>query len=101
MGTRIELQSLLENILGSQNVYFQPPASIKMNYPCIVYSKSDIVNINANNNVYKQTNRYLITVIDKNPDSIIADKISRLSMCNFERNYASDNLNHYVFNLYF
>jgi len=33
MGTRLELQNLLENILGSRNVYFQPPENLKLNYP--------------------------------------------------------------------
>lgn len=54
MGSRLELQSELEKILGSRNVYFQPPASVKIKYPAIVYSRKSIDNNFANNTVYKQ-----------------------------------------------
>ena len=36
---RLELQDLLETVLGSQYVYFQPPATLRMRYPCIVYAR--------------------------------------------------------------
>ena len=95
--SRIKLQNILEEILGSRNVYFQPPENIKMKYPAIVYSRSDIKNTYADNEVYKQDNVYQITVIDANPDSDIVKKISKLPMCRYNRNFKSDNLNHDVF----
>ena len=94
---RIKLQNILEEILGSRNVYFQPPENIKMKYPAIVYTRSDIKNTYADNEVYKQDNVYQITVIDTNPDSDIVKKISKLPMCRYNRNFKSDNLNHDVF----
>lgn len=101
MGNRLGLQALFEKLLGSRNVYYQPPASVKLNYPAIVYSRDDIDNVFANNRVYMQTTAYMVTVIDKNPDSEIVKKVSCLPMCNFERHYTSDNLNHDVFTLYY
>lgn len=101
MHSRIDLQKVLEGILGSRNVYFQPPASVRMSYPAIVYSRSDIENRFANNNVYKQFIAYEVTVIDKNPDSEIVAKISQLPYCSFNRHYEADNLNHDVFTLYY
>lgn len=101
MGTRIQLQSLLEALLVSRNVYFQPPPSVKMKYPCVVYSLSDIDTKFADNNPYSNSRRYQLTAIDPNPDSTIPDKLAWLPMCIFDRSYASDNLNHYVFNIYF
>ena len=95
--SRIKLQNILEEILGSRNVYFQPPENIKMKYPAIVYTRSDIKNTYADNEVYKQDNVYQITVIDTNPDSDIVKKISKLPMCRYNRNFKSDNLNHDVF----
>ena len=83
--------------MGSRNVYFQPPENIKMKYPAIVYTRSDIKNTYADNEVYKQDNVYQITVIDANPDSDIVKKISKLPMCRYNRNFKSDNLNHDVF----
>lgn len=98
---RYELQAMLESILGSSNVYFQPPLNIEMAYPCIVYKRDNADTKHANNNVYRYTKRYQVTVIDKDPDSDIPDKIAALSLCGFDRHYTADNLNHDVFNLFF
>lgn len=38
MNSRIDLHEELRAILGSGFVYFQPPESVKMIYPCIVYA---------------------------------------------------------------
>ena len=101
MVTRIDLQNVLEELLGSRNVYYQPPESLKMSYPAIVYSRKTIDNSYANNSVYKQNYAYEITVIDKNPDSEIVNKVSKLPTCRFDRHFKSDNLNHDVFTLYY
>lgn len=101
MGSRLELQALLEQLLGSRNVYYQPPSSIFMNYPAIVYSRNDIENRHANNGVYTQHMAYSVIVIDENPDSEYVKKVSKLQMCSFDRHYTKDNLNHDVFTLYF
>lgn len=98
---RTELQTILERILGSRNVYFQPPESFKMNYPCIVYEKSSMYTNHADNSKYRKLNRYTITVIDKNPDSTVPDKIADLQYCSFDRTFRADNLNHSALTLYF
>ena len=97
MGSRLELQNLLESILGSRNVYYQPPESIKIKYPAIIYSRNNIDNNFADDIVYMQNHTYQIMVIDANPDSEIINKISKLPMCRYDRHYTSDNLNHDVF----
>lgn len=101
MERRIELQRLLEDVLDSRNVYFQPPESVKMSYPAIVYSRGGIDNTFANNTVYMQKLRYEITVIDEDPDSDIVGKVSKLPSCSFNRHFEKDNLNHDVFILYY
>ena len=101
MGSRLELHDLLCEILGSKNAYYQPPESIKMNYPAIVYSRSDIDNRYADNSVYMQFHEYQIIVIDEDPDSEIVKKVSNMPNISFDRHYTSDNLNHDVFTLYF
>lgn len=101
MSRRTELQTLLEEILGSKNVYFQPPDTFSMKYPAIVYSLNRIDKKSANDSSYIQKRSYTVTLIDKNPDSEFIDKISSLPLCQFDRPYKSDNLNHYVFTLYF
>ena len=101
MGSRLELHDKLKEILGSNFVYFQPPESLKMNYPAIVYQLSDIDNTYANNAVYKQALAYDVTVIHNNPDNDVFLKVSSLPFCRFDRHFKSDNLNHYVFTLYY
>ena len=102
MASRLELHEEFCNILGSRNVYFQPPASIKLNYPCIVYSISNVNKQNANDKMYKSMNEYKVVVIDSDPDSEIPSKIiAHFPMCRFDRAYTSDNLNHSALSLYY
>ena len=101
MFSRIELQDELEKVLGSKNVYYQPPESVKMDYPAIVYRRSDIDNDFADDLVYKQSHFYELIVIDKNPDSEIVEAISKLPTCRYDRHYTADNLNHDVFTIYY
>lgn len=101
MGTRLDLQNLLEDILGTGNVYFQPPETIKINYPCIIYKRDYSNSIFADNKPYKNTKRYSVTVIDRNPDSLTLDKMDALPMCTFIRHLTVENLNHDIYNLYF
>jgi hypothetical protein len=96
-----ELQATFEDLLGSRNVYYNPPASVKMKYDAIVFSRSNIGNTFANNLVYRQLHRYQVTVITYDPDAEIISKISRLPMCTFDRHFVSDDLHHNVFTLYF
>lgn len=98
---RLELHEVLVNILGSRNVYYQPPESIKLHYPAIIYSRNNIQNNFANNDVYAQHYSYEVTVIDEDPDSEIVDKISRMPTARFERHYTSDDLNHDVYQIMF
>ena len=99
MSRRLELHEILCDVLGSRNVYFQPPATVQMKYPAIVYSRQDIENVFADNGVYQQSHIYQVIVIDANPDSEIVHKVSKLPMCVYDRHYASDNLNHDVFSI--
>ena len=107
MDKRLELHEILCGIVnitepdGDRHVYFQPPESVKIKYPAIIYSRNDIDNMFANNDVYKQTYNYQVTAIDRDPDSEIVDKVSKLPTCRFNRHFVSDNLNHDVFILYY
>ncbi|NSJ25532.1 hypothetical protein [Blautia glucerasea] len=100
MKTRLELQSKLEELLGFRHVYYQPPESVKMEYPAIRYSKSMIRSQEANNGTYIENERYEITVIDKKPDNPVIKKLLALPHCGYERQYRADNLNHDVLTIY-
>jgi len=103
MGTRLELQTFLQSIMDSYTgfVYFQPPPSIEMSYPCIVYDRSNIRTDYADNNPYNLKKEYTITVIDRDPDSSIPDQIAMIPTSSFSRSYKADNLNHDVFTIFY
>jgi len=98
---RLKLQELLEEILGTRNVYFQPPANVKMNYPAIVYQRDALDSKFAGNRPYSLTKRYEVTIIDRDPDSSIPDRVAALPLSSFSRHFVVDNLNHDVYTLYF
>lgn len=99
--TRLEFQTFLETFKGDRNVYFQPPPSLQMKYPAIKYSLSDIVNTHADNLSYLQSKAYQLVYITKNPDDPMIDYISQLPMCEFDRHYTADNLNHYSYTIFY
>ncbi len=101
MKSRLELQTLLEELLGSRNVYFQPPETVKMKYPCIVYNLDDKFSRYADDGTYVLYNRYEITYMTKDPDDTKQDDIASLKKCRFNRFFVSENINHYVYNIYF
>lgn len=102
MASRLELHEELREILKTKNVYFNPPSSFEMNYPCIRYSLSGIDLTSANNDNYLIAKKYEVIVIDYDPDTTIYDElIRRFPKCRFDRSYIADNLYHYVFTLYY
>lgn len=102
MDHRLILQKRLEEILGSKNVYFQPPEGVKMNYPCFVYQLAGADIVDADDSVYRYQSRYTLTLITRKPDVMNpAIIVSSLPYCRFDRPFVSDGLHHFVFTLYF
>ena len=101
MGTRIDLHEILCTILGSRNVYFQPPASIQMKYPAIVYEFDHVHGPQADNKLYLKDRRYAVKYISRNPDNTVIDDLLELPYCSFDRRFENDNLYHDCFDLYF
>lgn len=101
MDRRLSLHSILEQTLGSTHVYYQAPATVAMRYPCLVYTLSRIDTRFADNGPYKHKKGYTITHITQDPDSDVVDRLMALPMCTFDRAYRAENLNHFVFNIYY
>lgn len=99
MDRRLELHDILLGI--ADHAYFQPPETVKMKYPCIVYHHSANDTSFADNRPYQVVKRYTAIVIDRDPDSDIPDRMAQLPMCSLERTYTMSNLNHWVFNIYY
>lgn len=98
---RIELQTLLEKLLGSRNVYFQPPENIKLHYPCIIYELSNFNTIKADNRDYLLHDRYTVTLIHRDPDNDLKRTIQELPNCSLDRSFVTENLYHYAFTLFY
>ena len=104
---RLELQAILEEILseyaadGKQHVWFQPPSSVYLTYPCILYSLSSKEILSANNGKYRTRNKYTLTLIDRDPESILQARIESLPYCAFDRVFSVDGLHHYTYTIYF
>ena len=101
MGNRLDLQTKFEEILGSRNVYFQPPASLSMRYPAIRYELKDFQNKSANNSSsYITSTGYECTLISREPDTVYLQEIFKIPHCKFGRYYRAENLHHYTFTIY-
>ena len=101
MASKPDIQTVLEELLGSRNVYLQPPENEKMSYPAIRYSLDDIQVNNANDSKYAKFKGYQLILLDYDPDSVYIDKILDLPYCHFVNFYTKDGLNHFVFKLYY
>ena len=123
MSKRLELHNILLGVFGSDSpnsyflqsafpsftpasdryVYFQPPSTVKMKYPCIVYSRSERnsrIQV-ANGKPYIYRRAYKVTHIDPNPDSAVIDALVNLPYCRYETHFNKDNLNHDVFTIFY
>lgn len=102
MARRLKLHEELCEILESTNVYFQPPQSLSMKYPCVRYAFGEPNQTYANDLNYNYTRRYDGVVIDRDPESTLPIKIAgHFSRCKFGKPYIADNLNHFPFTLYY
>lgn len=101
MGDRIELQRLLESILESRNVYFQPPENYRLSYPCIIYKETPWKTVFADNKPYTWFTKYEITLIHEDPDNSVKNDLRKIPQINVDQIFVNDNLYHYVYTLYF
>lgn len=83
-------------------VKYQPPPDYKLRYPCLIYERSNGKTVFAANRPYTFTNRYTVTIIDRNPDTDYVEMMAmHFPMCVMDRSFTADGLNHYVFTLYY
>lgn len=101
---RETLHDILVGIEGIKAVYYQPPSTKALQYPCIIYSLNRLNTKPANNNRYLNFPEYNVVLIDYDPESMLQRKILDLNdgcYVKFDRFYTSDNLNHWAYTLSF
>lgn len=101
MGMRSDLHEKLVNCLGNNRVYFQPPETLKLVYPCIIYTWDGENPKYADDCKYNIKKKYTVTIIERNPDSKIPDYISAIPYSSLSRRFTSDNLYHTVYSIIF
>lgn len=102
MARRADLHKILVSALGNNNVYFQPPANVKLSYPAIVYHLGGIQTLKADNTNYQKNRKYTITLIHKDPDNDVVEKLLDLKYSSMvSKPYISDGLYHYVFEVFY
>lgn len=97
---RLLLHKELKELLGNDNVYYQPPETLKIQYPCIIYELNRIGKDSADNNPYKIEPSYSVTLIHKDPDNDVVDRLINCPLSSFDKAYSADNLHHYVFTFF-
>jgi len=99
--TRVELHEAFAAFLGSENVYYRPPESKKLEYPCIVYMPHSGDSQYANNKTYIFHRSYDVQLIYKEADTDLPERFAyKFPKCRFDRSFKTDNLNHDNFVLY-
>ncbi len=101
MADRLELHAILESITGVEKVYFQPPENISMVYPAVVYNKSNIDTIHADNSLYAKKVTYQVTIISHDPDNTMGEFLLTALLARWVRGFNSNNLNHEIYEINF
>lgn len=99
-----DVRDKLYLVNNTQNVYYDPPDSIRMEYPCFRFESNNYNVTHADNKAYIKKPRWTVTYITRDVEEIetIADQMLDIfQYCNFDTSFRSDNLEHAVFNLYF
>lgn len=100
---RTKMQSMLEMLQTkageTPHVYYQPPETVKMSYPCFVYNLDDNDSMYANNVPYLNRDVYNVTYITRSPEPVLAESMRTMPKTKFIRHFTSDNLHHFVFTI--
>lgn len=99
MGPRLNLDATLRSICP--NVYFQPPESTKLKYPCIIYNLDNFDQVHADNLNYLLRAKYTVTYITRNSDDPAKVDLAEIPYCALTRSFVTDNLYHHVYSLYY
>ena len=102
---RPELSQQLHELC--ENVYFQPPESKKLVYPCIVYSFVGVDVSRADNAPYVIRREYTVQYITTNPEpelngvGMVETFLTRFDHIRHNTHFTKDNLYHDTFHLYY
>lgn len=102
MASRQKLHEELVYLLGNNNVYFQPPSSVTLKYPCIIYSLSRTDTARADNKNYIKTNEYHVKHIFKSLTNELKDQLlDNFQMISHDNRFIAEGLYNDDFTLFY
>lgn len=96
---REELHQLLLSFCP--NVYYQPPESVKLKFPCIVYSMEALSPQYADNLPYLLHQPFSMRYITRDADDELVFQLAQLPKCKHGKPYAKENLYHHPYTIYY
>ena len=102
MARRLQLHEKFCELLGTRNVYFQPPPSVQLKYDCIVYKVANRRDLKADDRQYRHLVCYEVTYIYRDPDSSLSEEIlDSFTYVSHSNYFTNDNLHHDVYRIYY
>lgn len=99
---RLELHAELLDMLEGKKAYYQPPGKTKIEYPCIVYSLSEVYTRRASDGLHYSRPAYDVMYLDTSVNDEIANKVlERFKMASFVSYYCNDGIHHYKFRIFY
>lgn len=98
---RLELHQKLAALLGSANVYHQPPENLALRFPAIIYERVDYDVEYADNIPYHATRKWQISVVSQEPSNPVVDSLMEWPTADFKTSYVVDRMRHDVVNIYY
>ena len=101
---RLAIQAKLQSFLPSgKKVYFQPPSSVSLTYPCIIYFRHRGESFHSVNRPYVYIPIYDVQVIETDPECPVSQAIGKqLEGSRYDRGWEEESLyhNNFVVNYY-
>lgn len=105
LNRRITFDKKLRQILQDNgldvNIYFEPPRSISVKTPNILYKLDRSKPIYGDNKAYVDIAEYTVIFRTKEPCCIIHNDLLKLGQSSFVSKYTKDGLNHYQYKIYY
>ena len=96
---RVDIQEKFKFLLGSNNVYYQPPANLKMKYPAIVYSLDGLDVKRFDNRRLINKNCFSVTHIYRNEsENLVETMLKNFEYISFDNRSIVDGIynDHYT-----
>lgn len=94
---RGKLISIMEDCGEEPHLYYQPDASMTLQYPCMIYHLKTLTTRCADDLPYYKTIAFDITYVTRSPASKVPTRMLDEPQFFFDRYYTAENLHHYAY----